>query len=258
MDVLKAIRKNDIKKLEKLLKKGFKPNSVLDEFDGNNQLKYSTIPLSLAAKEGYTDIVSLLVKYGANLHASNDDWEAPMHIAAFYGHVDVMRFLLTRDININKQDKKGNTVLHVAVMKSQFNIVNLLLTNDTGIDINIKNIESKTALDIAKKERVCHIIDLIEEKIKQDMVNKNKDSAVVNPAPAFNSVIKVVPAFQTMKPQNKSFFESDVIIKEQEKQQLVRALSEIEKKEQSEKEKIKDLQAIDSLLDSLQCFDNNN
>ena len=249
MDILKAIRKNDVKKLEKFLKKGFKPNAVLDEFDNNNQLKYSTIPLSLAAKEGYVDIVSALVKYGANIHASNDDWEAPMHIAAFYGHIDVMRFLLTRDININKQDKKGNTVLHIAVMKSQFNCVHLLLTGDTGIDLSIKNNESKTALDLAKKERVYHIIDLIEEKMKQDLYKNSTDSKMIETLPTFE--------ITEVTQDKSSFFESDVIIQEQEKQRLVRALSEIEEKEQNEKQKLRDLQAIENLLNSLENYDDN-
>lgn len=56
----------------------------------------SLVPLSLASQYGYTDVVSLLLREGAN-SVPNTNGELPIHLAAREGHADVCKLLLEQD-----------------------------------------------------------------------------------------------------------------------------------------------------------------
>ena len=49
--------------------------------------------LSLAAQNGYTEIVELLLKAGANAEVQDNDGGTPMHRAAWGGHVGAIELL---------------------------------------------------------------------------------------------------------------------------------------------------------------------
>lgn len=79
--------------------------------------------LHVAATTGQTEIISLLLAYGASVderveHAATDDGElvgmTPLHFAALFGHLDVLRTLIRHGANIDAQSEQGSGVLECA------------------------------------------------------------------------------------------------------------------------------------------------
>ena len=165
MEMLKAIRANDVRKVSKKLLKGFDVNKQITEpatTAGSKKQHVATIPVCLAATHGLREIVELLLSYGANIHAANQDWSTPLHMSTFHGHMEVVRCLLQRNVNLNVTDQQGNTVLHLATAKNYFEAVVLYLEH--GIDFEIRNNKGETAVEIARALNHEHIVNLIEEK----------------------------------------------------------------------------------------------
>lgn len=165
MEMLKAIRCNDVRRVQKKLQKGYEVNKPIHEYNKKREL-VQTIPLCVAAARGHREIVEMLLSYGANIHACNLDWSSPLHMATFHGHVNIVRFLLQRNVNLNNSDQHGNTVLHLAATRNNFEAAVLFL--DYNIDANIRNNTGQTALDIARLMNHHHIVETILEKLQID------------------------------------------------------------------------------------------
>lgn len=71
-----------------------------------------------------------------------------MQCAIRYGNIDIFKLLIEYDFSIHNIDKRYGSYLHTAVINSKFNIIDYLI--NSGININIKDINGYTALDIAK------------------------------------------------------------------------------------------------------------
>uniref|UniRef100_A0A7N2QX56 PGG domain-containing protein n=1 Tax=Quercus lobata TaxID=97700 RepID=A0A7N2QX56_QUELO len=87
--------------------------------------------------------------------------ETALHIALKFNNLEAFKLLVgwlrqNRSKNamfwerkvLNWKDDEGNTVLHVAVSKNQPKAVSHLLASTYDVDVNVKNLEGKTARDI--------------------------------------------------------------------------------------------------------------
>jgi ankyrin repeat protein len=102
--------------------------------------------LHLAAYNGHTAILGLLLKNGANVHADNDgNWTA-LHSAAYKGHEAVLRLLLEHGADIHAKDGTDCTALHWAVLNGHEAALRLLLEH--GADVHAKNNKKWTALHL--------------------------------------------------------------------------------------------------------------
>ncbi|XP_028131464.1 putative ankyrin repeat protein RF_0381 [Diabrotica virgifera virgifera] len=100
--------------------------------------------LHIAALEGYTTLVKLLIKHGADIEFENDDGETPLLLAIKsnegYNLKDVdslVNILIENEADVNASDNGLNTSLHMACQMGLCSIVELLL--DAGADINLQN-----------------------------------------------------------------------------------------------------------------------
>ena len=82
-------------------------------------------------------------------------------MASWSGYTKIVQKLIEAGVNVNVSKNK-HTVLHYACDQGQLEVVKLLL--EKGADVNAKNEEGETPLDIAKKTSNKEIIKLFENK----------------------------------------------------------------------------------------------
>lgn len=91
----------------------------------------------------------MLIKAGADINYIDFRQFKPIHYACECGNLQVLNLLLTHKADINAQNAFGDTPLHLAVKKNFLKIIKILL-EDERIDVDMKNNEGYTPLDIAK------------------------------------------------------------------------------------------------------------
>eukprot|EP00035_Acanthoeca_spectabilis_P018793 m.403323 g.403323 ORF g.403323 m.403323 type:complete len:268 (+) comp16789_c1_seq5:13-816(+) len=105
IEVWSAVHAGDVELVKKLVASGANVN----------QRRRETSTLHAAARNGFTDLVKILLAEGAD-HSLKDRWEkTPLHHAATEGHAAVTRSLLQANANINALDRNRKTPLLVAL-----------------------------------------------------------------------------------------------------------------------------------------------
>lgn len=103
--------------------------------------------LGLAAMEGNAELVTVLLRRGADKnHRSDREW-TPLLAAASNGDAETIRLLLDQSVEIHAEVYEGCNPLHAVAEKGSSEAVQLLL--DYGIDKNSVTTNSRTALFIA-------------------------------------------------------------------------------------------------------------
>ena len=212
LELLVAIKNNDIIAVNNLIKEGVNPNFQDDDgysplhraIENNNLdivkalLSYNGIdkeiklpndtttadgwylggdtPLLYSAYIGNPQIVSALLDANCNIRARDDiDGAMAIHIAAANGNDEVVNLLLNKDKTlINEVDNNGeDTPLHWAIMKNSDSTVELLLSQ--GANPNQKNSSAQTPLHYAAMYKNMYAVNLLVEKYNVDKNLKDKD-----------------------------------------------------------------------------------
>ena len=79
----------------------------------NNNVDY---PLHFAAKNNYTELVSLLLNAGINVNLKNRNKQTALHVAATFGNHEVIKSLLEADARPELEDNKKLTALDYAIL----------------------------------------------------------------------------------------------------------------------------------------------
>lgn len=114
----------------------------------NGTLTNSGTPLSRAIDYNHIEMVKILLKSGAKI-----DFSSLAFASGGYHRtpsVELLKMLLDHGANANLRNFEGNTPLHFAVKTANKEIVSLLIAN--GADPNLKNKGGVSALDLAKPE----------------------------------------------------------------------------------------------------------
>jgi hypothetical protein len=105
-------------------------------------------PLIIAAQNGCTDIVRILLDAGANIEHKNDQGENALISAAQEGHIDTVKLLLEAGADINQSNSDGETSLDLAIRLRQKKELIELLREKTdgamGIKKKVKRMKEKT------------------------------------------------------------------------------------------------------------------
>lgn len=105
-------------------------------------------PLVLAAGNGHTKVVELLLDEGADIQQCGLMKDTALQRASHNGHFHTVKYLLEQGADVDTLDLGDNTALHWAAMRGHVEIVNLLLQN--GADKNIKNKQEHLPIDLCK------------------------------------------------------------------------------------------------------------
>lgn len=185
-DYFFAVRQDDSRTVESLLKRGFDPNArdpkgvhglflavsepspkvaavLIDwpQTDVEPRTKQDESPLMIVALKGDLELARRLVARGA--HVNKTGWTA-LHYAATNGHLTLIRFLLEQNAYIDAEAPSGTTPLMMAAHYGTPETVKLLL--DEGADPMLKNLQGLTAIDFANRANRKESADLIAAFIR--------------------------------------------------------------------------------------------
>ena len=124
--------------------------------------EFGTTPLMNAAQNAHEDVVRVLLEGGANVDRVDGDGETALHIAAMFGHPDICRLLLDWGAKVDTPDKGKFTPLHNAAWFGNLSVVKLLV--ERGADVRLKNVDGKTASDLALSREYKEIADWLDSR----------------------------------------------------------------------------------------------
>lgn len=152
---MKAVRRNDIAGVRKMIAQGVD----VDALDPNGDA-----PLVMAAYQGHTEIVQLLLEAGADVSAVDPGMKATaLHAAAYAGRTEAAALLIAHGIDVDKQGpKNGYTALHDAIWQNNVETARVII--EAGASLDLRSHEGETPLEFARSHRRTEIAELITRR----------------------------------------------------------------------------------------------
>ena len=128
-----------------------KSNNVIDALLNDKRIdvdlsnKSGETPLMMASIDGNLPLVKTLV-LGHKAQLDHIGW-TPLHYACAKGHLEVAQFLVANGAIVDSLSVGNTTPLMMAVQSGNEQLVKFLL--DKGADLQLKNANGLTAIDIA-------------------------------------------------------------------------------------------------------------
>lgn len=170
-----------ISKFEKLIKnKNIQKSINTINNEGKNLLHFTL------EEYGNVQIINILINNGANIKQKDKNNVTPFMLLCKRNDIDAkyLEELINKNNitkkDINKKDNYKDTVLFNIINnknKDKQNILKLLI--DKGADINIKNKDGKTVLDIVKEKNDTKLIEFFDS-IKNNPHKHHKDTTISN------------------------------------------------------------------------------
>ncbi|KAK6513075.1 hypothetical protein TWF506_009238 [Arthrobotrys conoides] len=117
-------------------------------------------PLALAARNGYYDIVKLLVERGADVHSTSlKDLRPQLHQAVGSGKAEIVQYLLDKGAEVDAKDLDGWSAIMLAAQEGNCNIIQVLV--DAGANVNSEANSGATALFIAAQQGHTAVVKVL-------------------------------------------------------------------------------------------------
>ncbi|AID46976.1 ankyrin repeat protein [Penguinpox virus] len=156
-----AIYDYNLDMIEFLLRNKVDPNKEMVLVD---PMDYNRTPLVVSASLGHTEIVKILLKYGADIDGRISVWfTSALHTAVQYNKYEIACLLLENGADVNIQDYELMTPMHTTLLCNPFNEKMVRLLLKYGADVRLKNNMGDSAMDIACKN---YISDEIKDIFK--------------------------------------------------------------------------------------------
>jgi ankyrin repeat protein len=156
--------------VERLLQARADPEAVPSKDDGHKT------SLVCAAMVGNAEIVRLLVKYKANVQATDKLKRTALHLGALWGHAQVVEVLVQAKADVNAQDGVGytRTPLHLAALWGHTQVVEALVQGKADVDAQDDEVQGiNTPLHLAAREGHVQMIEaLVQAKADVDTQDK--------------------------------------------------------------------------------------
>ena len=155
--LMQAVKSKDAARVKELIRQGVN----VSELDANGDA-----PLVMAAYEGLTEIVRLLLEAGADVTAVDPGMKATaLHAAAYAGRTEAAKLLIQYKIEIDKQGPyNGYTALHDAIWQGHAETARVIV--EAGANLTRKNHQGQTPLEFARARGHQELITLLEQKLE--------------------------------------------------------------------------------------------
>lgn len=147
-----AITKNDYQEVKK----------IVDEEDCKVDFYYKELtPLMFASKEGYIDIVKILLQAGANVHVTTMDGVTAIMGAVQQGHAVVVQMLINAGAKVNVEYAGGNmTPLMLCCVLGKDDMAKILI--DAGADVNFRSkATGESCILVASRNNAIKVVELL-------------------------------------------------------------------------------------------------
>ena len=156
---------------------GFKPGANLPQ-------KQQTA-LMLASKTGFTETIKLLLKHGANIHATDNNGQTALMLASQTSSIETssietIKLLLKHGANIHATNNQGETMFQVVINSSKPNrllVVEWLLDNQ-AFDVDAQDTRGDTALIRALRTEDMHMARVLSKRASGHIPNKQGETAL--------------------------------------------------------------------------------
>ena len=98
---------------------------------------FAAIHSAIRWNKSIADIENLLSNNAAVDCQDKSNGNCPIHIAAQNGHSDIVRLLISKKVNLNAKNLKGNTALHMAIAYDFYETASIMISY--GADENALN-----------------------------------------------------------------------------------------------------------------------
>ncbi|MBI5802575.1 MAG: ankyrin repeat domain-containing protein [Verrucomicrobia bacterium] len=119
-------------------------------------------PLHFACAQAGLPLVELLLKHGADVHATDFADHTPLHGAAFSGKADIINALLARKADPNQRNRQRTTPLFHAALRGSLPAVEALLR--AGADLKAADNLGETALHRAASGGHAEVLKLLLDR----------------------------------------------------------------------------------------------
>ena len=135
---------------------------------------YGNSPLHLSCLIGRDVMTYMLIKQGAELFSKNKYGDTPLHCAAMSGNDKVLYLLLNSNPSIHALNNNGENPLFSAIKckNKNLNIIKTLV--DRGSDINLRNKNGDSMINIIQKEKKNLLNDQIITFLKKKYFDRCK------------------------------------------------------------------------------------
>ncbi|KAF8769836.1 Ankyrin-2 like protein [Argiope bruennichi] len=117
--------------------------------------------LCTASKEGNVNVVTELLKRGANVNAATKKGNTALHIASLAGQEEVVKVLVQAGANVNAQSQNGFTPLYMAAQENHDSVVSFLLAN--GANQSLATEDGFTPLAVALQQGHDKVVAVLLE-----------------------------------------------------------------------------------------------
>lgn len=98
--------------------------------------------LLTAAYAGNLKLVSVLIKFGAEVDCINDQLQTPLMLAVDQNHKNIVSYLIKKNAKINQKDQYGYSALNHAFKNNNLDSASCLIQNGANLgDISAKNLD---------------------------------------------------------------------------------------------------------------------
>lgn len=116
--------------------------------------------LNLAAEANHLEIVKLLIKYGADVNASNiQNQNTALMAAAWKGNIEIVESLLDSGADLNLTNRGGRNILMFFILKEYSALAQRVI--EGGVKINQPDNEGYTPLMLAAQKGDARIIQVL-------------------------------------------------------------------------------------------------
>ncbi len=152
---------NELKELQTAIKNNDKKAVLkyLTKDNVNEKTSTGATLLSLAVANDNSEIIKLLLNYGADINAKDKAGDTQTSIAAALGKINALKTLIGSGADIKETNNKGWTALHAAVAANQLAAVNVLIA--AGADVNAASPMGITPLTLATAMKRTEIKEVL-------------------------------------------------------------------------------------------------